>query len=268
MKYLSLKEIQQVELNLLLRITRFCDGNNLIYTLAGGTLLGAIRHKGFIPWDDDVDILLPRPDYEKLLRLLEKQSQINYCIYKDANSIYPYLKILNKKVKIKHGRWSKKYSFDNSDYLWVDVFPLDGVPESNKDTYKFFAKIRFVKKCYSCSILNYRHGISFPKLVIERMAFPLFRYIGPLKLAGYLDKISQSYNYNISRKVAGIVWGYGLNEVVNKEKYSERVKVDFEGHKMWAPGCWDEYLTNLYGNYMKLPPIEQRSNHHVIAYWI
>ena len=124
-KYLNIKEIQEEELNILKETIKFLDHNNIKYYIFYGTLLGAVRHQGFIPWDDDIDIAIPRPEYEKLIKILkEKNNKINNLNiesigYEVGVSDWPFIKIVNKDIKLED-----ELNCDKN--LWIDVFPLDG----------------------------------------------------------------------------------------------------------------------------------------------
>ena len=130
-KELSLREIQLTELKILSVFSDFCNEHGLIYSLVGGTLLGAVRHKGFIPWDDDIDVGMPRPDYEKFIEMIEANGDLlneNIKVITDRgkNAILPYLKIVDKRIEI-----SPKCN-EKSNNIWIDVFPYDGCPENTQ----------------------------------------------------------------------------------------------------------------------------------------
>lgn len=134
MKKLSEREIQLSILQILQYFDSYCKKYQLRYYLSGGTLLGAIRHKGFIPWDDDIDVCMPRPDYEKLLITFKNNANEKYLLssFDVGNSYRPYVKILDLKTKV-----ISKNSEDEQ-YLWIDVIPVDGLPDGEDEIKKVY----------------------------------------------------------------------------------------------------------------------------------
>ena len=129
MKYLTLEEIHKEETEILKKFISFCDENNLTYYICGGTLLGAIRHKGFIPWDDDIDVMMPRNEFEKLEKILNEKKiaeNLSFISYDNGNMHYPFGKVINTNIKIDDSCVKDKLE----QYLWIDIFPMDGIPES------------------------------------------------------------------------------------------------------------------------------------------
>src|SRR3712207_1450255 len=132
MEKLTSDQIKKVELGILLELQRVCTEHHLRLYLCGGTLLGAVRHKGFIPWDDDIDVCLPRPDYEKLIRLSRQGVfQKNFTVHcgENHNFQFPFLKVMDNRTRL-----NQEYMLDQEeDGLWVDVLPVDGLPENENE---------------------------------------------------------------------------------------------------------------------------------------
>ncbi|MEY8675637.1 LicD family protein [Thomasclavelia cocleata] len=151
MKQISSQDIQSLELNILKAFKNFAQENNIIYYLCGGTLLGAICHKGFIPWDDDIDICIPRNSYDKLIELVKEDRYIEntsykFCLPLDDNYIYPYIKVVDTNTIVYEKDIKKEYCLG----VWIDIFPLDEFPKTSPEikkvvkkhsNYKFFNKI-------------------------------------------------------------------------------------------------------------------------------
>jgi lipopolysaccharide cholinephosphotransferase len=268
--YLSLEEIQEIELGMLLDFTAVCEKYNLRYYLCGGTLLGAVRHKGFIPWDDDIDVLMPRPDYLRFLKIAGKKrvlpGHLRVCSNELGNLHDPFCKIENLQV-----RMEKDYSQDEHDrYLWIDIFPMDGLPDKEWQVKWIYRRVITVRTLIR--IFKVRPEISDTVSKTRFRAFlkpllkPLLNRIGVERLVAYIDRLCRKYDFDSSRYVGGIAFGYGPQERMVRKDYVKPVEVEFEGHLFHAPGCWHQYLTNLYGDYMKMPPKEKRVA-HLIKMW-
>ena len=146
-KKLSSEEIKQIELNLLLKLDEICKKYKLRYYLCGGTLLGAVRHKGFIPWDDDIDVLMPREDFEKLLRLEKKQKQDTVekiVSWKSGNSIYPFIKLINTNTVLKEKYLSEEFTTG----IWIDIFHWMVCRMTKKLSQRNLRKLNFVRPYY------------------------------------------------------------------------------------------------------------------------
>ena len=263
-KKLSSEEIKQIELNLLLKLDEICKKYKLRYYLCGGTLLGAVRHKGFIPWDDDIDVLMPREDFEKLLRLEKKQKQDaveKIVSWKSGNSIYPFIKLINTNTVLKEKYLSEEFTTG----LWIDIFPLDGMPDDEKIIAKKFKKIKFYKTILLTAYSEMGKGATWYAALAKRVLIPICKHLNTEKLCNKLNAISKEYPIDKSPYVGGFLWGYGPQEKMPKE-FLEPVEVEFEGHMFPAPKCWDFYLTQLYGDYMQLPPENKRISHDFNVY--
>ncbi|REC33549.1 LicD family protein [Enterococcus pseudoavium] len=272
---MNLDEIKKTALNMLVYVNNICQRNNLRYSIYYGTLLGAVRHKGFIPWDDDIDIVLPRPDYEKLLRILEKDSK-----YKLASSInnkayrYTFSKLFDPTTKL-----VSKQIFDYEGKeagVFIDIFPLDGVPE-NKETQKSYAfemdsyKIGFMNTLGLMYARSYSYFRSFVKLILK------FPFYARLRKSGNYSYWRDLYEKNSLRYPFEQSKFCGHLEYINSDKaiyptdwFSKDnfEEIDFEGYKIKAIKNADSFLKKYYGNYMTLPPTEdQISNHLYDFYW-
>ena len=264
MKKIDSDELKRIELNLLIKFDEICKENEFKYFLCGGTLLGAIRHKGFIPWDDDIDVLMPRPDYEKLLKFYKENQvgDIRFVSWKTGDSIYPFLKLVNIKTKVKEKYLDDKYATN----VWIDIFPLDGMPDNDRIIERKYKKIKFYKMLLMTAYSESGKGATWYAKRIKQLLIPLCKRMNVTKLCDKLNKIAMEYSIETSPFVGGFLWGYGIQEKMPLE-FLDCVEVEFEGHKFPAPKCWDYYLKKLYGDYMALPPEEERRPHDFEAWW-
>ena len=263
-KYLSLEQIHEEETKILKTLIDFCNKENITYYLAGGTLLGAIRHKGFIPWDDDIDVLMPRPDYERFKKLTYNKPITKNIVVKsilDKDAIYPFCKVCNINYRIKE-EMNKE---NDKSYLWIDIFPLDGLSENETINVKLFKKVHSLRHLLSLRIIDkskIKEGSTTKLKSIIKPIYKIFVDLIPLKWIGSkIEKIARTFDYEKCEYVGCLEWGYGAQKKKKKVDVEQIVQVEFEGMQVNAFSCWDEYLKNLYGDYMTLPPEEKRIVH-------
>lgn len=262
-KKLDSSEIKQVELKILLEFDKFCKKNELRYYLAGGTLLGAIRHKGFIPWDDDIDVCMPRDDYERLQSIGQEINGLLLKSNKQGNSSIPFSKLVNPKTKIDLQFMDNNYD----DNLWIDILPVDGLPEDLCEVKAIYSKCDFYRRIYLLSDATLGEGKTFFKKYAKYLLKPLARMYGKWRCIENIEQVAASHPYAESEYVGIVTWGlYGAGERMLKGEFEQIVEVEFEGHKFPAFSCWDSYLKGLYHDYMQLPPLEKRQTHAMAAY--
>ena len=270
MRQLKHKEIQNEEIKILKEFINICQKNKLKYYIMAGTLLGAIRHKGFIPWDDDIDVCVPRNDYDILIKKI-KNGQItmnNSFEFKSKelnNYFHPFLKFVNKNILT---NTSQKNATDK--YLWIDIFPLDGTPENKKEAKKYMNRMFALGHIYvvkNTSFLNIIKKTQNKKNVPAKLIVKFFTiFISNKYLADTLIKEAKRYNYDDSRYIANTIWPGPLKMFHEKSVFEAEIDIMFENMKVKAFSGYDTYLKENYGDYMKLPPENKRYTHSFDAY--
>lgn len=271
MKQLTIDELKDLQVEMLEKIHQFCIANNIRYFIGYGTLLGAIRHKGYIPWDEDIDIGMPRPDYDKFLQTFNgtfDELEVN-APELDWNYFEPYANVYDIRTVL--------YEEDNPHHgievgVKIDVFPLDGVP-SDWNEYislrRHLAKLnslRGQKKVSFASqlkkVISSGRGV---RALLFRMAHPLCSYT---RIQQKMRKLATQYDWDSSDYVDKITFQNSPETRLLRKVYETYIDVPFEGHLFKAPSDWDSHLKVIYGEYMKLPPVEQQVyKHGFTAYW-
>ncbi len=264
-KKLTHREIQKEELKILLDFDSFCKEHKLKYYLAGGTLLGAIRHKGFIPWDDDIDVCMSRLDYEKLLKIFPEIYKEKYQLkaLSRKNFDLPFSKLINKNIYIKNSYTNNKLDMN----LWIDIFPVDGVPENNDDIKHLYKKRFFWGTLLFFYFVKLGSGDTYKKKIRNIFIIFLSKIMGKNFLIRKVEKLTNLYDFNTSKYVGTFNWGgYGSGGVMRKEDFIKQTEVIFEGYIFPTFSCWEKYLQGLYKDYKKLPPKNKQRTHQMEAY--
>ncbi len=266
-EYVTLRELQLTELDILKKFARFCDKNDLRYTLLGGTLLGAVRHKGFIPWDDDIDIGMPRPDYRRFLDLVKKEKiapELSVVSGDDDEAFsLPFAKVFNDNIMIMEECIDHQ---GTGNCVWIDIEPYDGLGNDPENAKKLFSKATRLQKALGrASSIPWKrrvgeYGISgFLKCLFRS----LFRIRGYKYYKRKLIELANAYSYESSKYIAVVVSGYyGEGEILEKDRFEKYTKKIFEEAEYSVMGSWQEYLTGIYGDYMQLPPEDKRRGAH------
>lgn len=252
------KRLKEIELEMLKLFISVCEKLNLKYYLMGGTLLGAVRHKGFIPWDDDIDMGMPRKDYEVFLekgqallpegfflQTFDTDPEWPQAFAKIRNSNTTFIESSMCKRKINHG-------------AYIDVFPIDYYPETEKEIKAFRRKQTWLGRSITKAI-SFK---PFSKSVqIKGKIFQLITIFQPYRVA--VRKKDQLFkSVKSSSKMGNLSSAWGYKEITDASWYGEGREVDFEGIKANAPTEYEKWLTQVYGDYMQLPPEEKRVGHH------
>lgn len=255
----KLNKLHEVEQEILDEIDRICRKNKLSYQLSGGTLLGAVRHKGFIPWDDDIDITMIREDYDKFIKIAQLELKDEYFIqcYETDDCYFPFIKIRKNNTLLDEKEISH---LDCNKGIFVDIFPFEKINNPNSKVLKIKAVL--IKNIWETILV--KKGVF---KTYKETRHPIFSRILGIFSYNYLKNIQtalmKSANVKEGEYLCALCGGYNYKKDIHK--YSEMMpakEIEFEKKKYYSYKNPDHYLTNLYGkNYMELPPKEKRVNH-------
>ena len=264
----SNEEIKKIQMDILLVFHQFCMENNIKYSLAAGSLIGAVRHHGFIPWDDDIDIYLMRDDYKRMVSLFPPTYQKHYNF------------VTNERDEKWHRAYGKLYDNRTLEFeatrdpykeqgLGIDIFPVDDVPDDIDAWLRFEKKRRLLRDMLTMKTMIYSDKRSFVKnafMIVSRLVLSPLSYSF---LSRLIDKHAQLHNgkgyMHVYENCPGV---YNSKHPWLKCDFDEVIDANFEGCTVKIMKGYDDYLTTVYGDYMHLPPMEKRISHHVFeAYW-
>lgn len=254
---LNIGEVKSIQLGILKNVSKYCEDNNIRYSLAYGTLIGAIRHKGYIPWDDDIDIVMPRPDYEKFIRNFNGCLK-NYSVYAteiNSNFLYPFAKVsYDKSIFI------ETTNIKHDIGINIDIFPMDGIPSI--DNTELIRKQNFYR-----NLANFKNvKVSTNRNIFKNIFLILgkiFLFWLPLKIINskMIDN-SKKYSFNNEDYCCNISTGLVANKPIPKKYLEEYIECTFEDDKFNATKFYNQWLLSIYGDYMKMPPKEKQVTHH------
>lgn len=270
MKKILLDEIKKIETGILKYIDEICKENNIQYFIYAGTLIGAIRHGGFIPWDDDIDIALTRDNYNRLLEILKKDKNCRYKLFDNSiqdDYFYPFAKLIDTETIV----IEKSFKSIKNYGLFVDIFALDEVPAMEKLKRTHYKKIKRKQRLifyYATKKFDKRNII---KYVCKKLIKFYARKKGINKILLEYEKICTEYN-NSSFNCHLMLNNWSLSKydrafIESKAVNSGTKRARFENIEVNIPNDYDSILRSHYGNYMVLPPEDERINHCMEAYW-
>ena len=259
-------ELQEKLLPILEWFHEFCDANGLRYYALGGTALGTVRHGGFIPWDDDIDVGMPRPDYERFMQLTANKTFVDkyVCDFPIAtkNYYYAFAKIYDTTTTlVENKRYKQKKG------IYIDVFPLDGLGDSEEDALNNFKAIDSIFNRYNAKTCAIRKERALYKnlAIIAMRLVPEF-ICGANKLMKKLEEKRTEIDYDNSVYVCNSVGAWHEKEIAERSVFGNPKKMPFEGVFIYVPEDTHSYLSKMYGDYMTPPPVEKQKTHHDYLY--
>lgn len=270
MKELTSAEIKQVELDILRDFVRYCERHSLTYFLHAGTLLGAIRHGGFIPWDDDIDVAMPRPDYDRF-RTLVKQEPVDarlafYDCEEDGAYWVPVPKLVDERTEGTEAFQGRGVH----NGVWIDVFPLDGVPDDPAAYDRLFSEIRHERTWLTLETNPFFFTKNPIKLAKRLLVYPIYllgRGRDHKVRSRRIHALAQQNRYEDARRVAVCVGGDFGRGTMDKDVLLDLVDWQFEDVTVKVPRAYDAFLTDMYGDYMTPPPESVRNVGHRYRCW-
>lgn len=261
--------LHQVDMDIAKAVVSVCDKHGLTYYMLGGTMLGAIRHKGFIPWDDDIDFGMPRKDYERFLELATEElpKHLKIVNYRnDPKYMYYITRILDTETKVIEERIGNENKYTNAS---IDIFPIDGTPNNPIARKIYFFRVMYHRAlmalCYKDSIDTKRKRGAMEKLLLWVMVrLPVEKLTTPYKQKCKIDKLLRKQKVEGSKYIGNIMGAYRTREIVPVEYYGQGAYYPFEDTQFRGLEKYDEYLTYTYGDYMQLPPEDKRKTHFKI----
>lgn len=259
-------DLQECEFNILKAVLNICEKYNIRYYLVCGSALGAVKYKGFIPWDDDIDVAMPRPDYELFLSKAQNELPDYYRVSNYRTD--PYLPLTGSKIKDVRTTFIEPFHAgrDIIHSVFIDVFPLDGYPSKKFGQFIFNARRRALENKRDCCVSyerNLKWGIRYfgrATIYLLHKAFGAYNY--SQKTTAKLDKLFSSNPVDESDIWCNFSNSLSKVEYASRFQYGEGTVAEFEGLSVVVPENYDDYLTQKYGDWHAELPKEQQAGHH------
>lgn len=254
--------MKTIELDIMDEIDRICRDHGLTYFLGYGSALGAVRHGGFIPWDDDMDLIMPRNDYEKLIDNFSnwcKVDHLSLIFSRNGSSVYQFVKIIDTRTIVKERYVSDSYKIG----IWVDIFPLDGIP---KNKAKVFQQNAWLTTLLALSLSDPNNGTTPLRKAVKKALGPLAQRLDPVRYARKIDDNARLCQKTDDEAYLEIV-SMANQAMVQPKEWFTPLEVPFEDRHYFIPANYEEYLTLNYGDWRTPPPKDQRQTHTTSVFW-
>lgn len=272
MKEITHEELKKIQIGILDSVHDFCEKHGIVYFLSSGTLLGAVRHKGYIPWDDDLDIYMLRPDYDRFIKLFSENPCKNMCLLSLETSAmyqYPFAKVIDDRTVLIEKVFGENFKLG----VYMDIFPIESVPDRPVIFLLWFWIEMQIRRLSSLALdaqerkskffLNARTPL---RRVLKFMIYPFARLFSFRVYLKIYDAIAKKYNKS-SRYIYNLSCGAGVHSCFRRKAVERTVDIEFEGKNYKTMVGYKEYLYVTYGDFMQLPPPEKRVSNHSFTAW-
>lgn len=267
--YLSLRELQLVSLELLLEFDAFCKEKGLRYSLSGGTMLGAARHAGFIPWDDDIDVMMLREEYEKLLGYAKEIKKTHPQRRLVSNRDKSFARDYSRFIRLDYGKDERDISAKDCPWVGIDIFAIDAISDSQEDFEQQLKDRVFWREVVTTCASPWNAGSTSVKKAVRNAFRPVATCIGRFRAARKCEEICRRFENAGGKDIAVVSGMYGLRERWPRACYEPLSTLSFEGHELPVPHDYDTYMKAIYGqDYMQLPPEDKRKPGSIKAWKI
>ena len=255
------KILKKLELDILLAVDNICRKHNIVYWLGYGTLLGSVRHQGFIPWDDDMDICIPRKDYNKFRNICMSELP-EFYFYQSHRTDKNYYYLFDK-IRIK-GTVFKESCMANSDInhgVYIDIFPIDYLPGDIINGNIQYYMVRIIRAIINSRFLDLKTRKGIKRVIATIIRF-VFSHTSMDKLWEQAEKIASKHSNDKQFKMGCFMSPYGKKDFFESDLLKKLIEMEFEGYKFYVPKEYDKILSRIYGDYMTLPPVDKRKTIH------
>lgn len=269
-KEINLEELKKIQFNILIEFDKVCREKGFRYSLGGGTLLGAVRHKGYIPWDDDIDVMMPRPDYNRFVNycLINELPFKIVCWESNQSCVDLSARIYDPNTILNETNMAKGMADIGVN---IDIFPIDGLGNTYRQAQKTFKSTSFKRNMLVAAQWKKFQRSKTHAWCYEPIRFIAFLFSRLINKKRTFKKILRKYekiDFDEVSYAAAVGGSYREKEILPKEVFTEYIELPFEDFHFKAIAQYDKYLSSIYGDYMKLPPEEKRISHHTFkAYY-